>query len=542
MTPPWGINWQRYHADRQDMPHIEKMQYKSFTTYKGMWDNRDFVNELLSVARKDAIFLDRDHAKSEEKDDQWKNDPALKGRNHADDWAQKVKAGQVFTPLDRTFFLGINEPDSNQFQRVIDAYNEAYCRRMAEHGLRAAAYSFGVGHPSTVGLQPKTPPDWSWYAASAAAILEGHHIAATHEYGAPDGYGWEYWCNRISFCPYPFDVVYDECGIDYGVVDSGNLKGWSEFMDGPAYCRWLDGFQAGMAERAHTRKVNVLAYNIFGFDHGSSDEKDWHSFDIRPIRPLLEAYQWTVVAPPSAPTPPQPPTKPTRAYVIAPAGARLRAQPNTDADTLAIAPYSDEVSIIGVESTPGWVRVRYGNKEGYMASRWISLHAPEPLPAPTEPPPQPEQPSGDTWARSLAFVRRWEGGWADDPNDPGGATNKGITIGAYTRWREAHGQPVPTKDDLRNISDAEVEQIYREWYWLPSSADTLPFPMCLAVFDLAVNGGIGRAQEAFAAVGHSNFLAYMAWRLDWYTRISGWKHFGAGWTRRVADLLKEASI
>jgi hypothetical protein len=293
MTPPWGINWQRYHADRQDMPHIERMGYRSFTIYEWMWNNRDFCNELLSVARQDAIFLNRDHPLSEEKDDWWKSDPAGKGRAHADDWAQKVRDNKVHTPLDRTYFLGLNEPDSEHFQRQIDAYNDAYCRRMTEHGLRVAAYSFGVGHPSTVGLQPKAPVDWSWYEASASAILEGDHIAAFHEYGEPNGYGWGYWCNRILACPYPFRVVFDECGIDNGVLQSGQLYGWAKYLKPEEYLLWLDGFQKGMAERAILRKVKILGYNIFSFDHGSGKSKDWHSFDIRPLRSLLEAYQWS---------------------------------------------------------------------------------------------------------------------------------------------------------------------------------------------------------------------------------------------------------
>lgn len=294
MTPPWGINWQSYHKDQQDMPHVERMGYRSFTIYEWMWSDRGFCNELLSVARQDAIFLDRDHPLSEQKDDEWKRDPAGKGRKHADEWAQKVREGRVYTPLDRTYFLGLNEPDSEHFQRQIDAYNEAYCRRMAEHGLRAAAYSFGVGHPSTVDLQPKNPVDWSWYEASAAAILEGNHIAAFHEYGAPGNYGWGYWCNRISHCPYPFDAILDECGIDHGVLKSGYLYGWAIALKPEEYVAWLDGFQLGMAQRVHTRKVKIKAYNIFSFDHGRGETKDWHSFDIRPLRALLEAYQWSV--------------------------------------------------------------------------------------------------------------------------------------------------------------------------------------------------------------------------------------------------------
>ena len=62
----------------------------------------------------------------------------------------------------------------------------------------------------------------------------------------------------------------------------------------------------------------------------------------------------------------------------------------------------------------------------------------------------------------------------------------------------------------------------------------------LAHFDLAVNGGVGRAQQAYTAVGH-DFVRYMAWRLAWYTRIPGWQHFGAAWVRRCAALMEEGA-
>lgn len=157
-------------------------------------------------------------------------------------------------------------------------------------------------------------------------------------------------------------------------------------------------------------------------------------------------------------------------------------------------------------------------------------------PTPVEPP----EPQGDTWQRCLAYVRRWEGGWADHPADPGGATNKGITIGTYTRWRQAHGQPDPTKDDLRAISDAEVNQIYFEWYWLASGADKLPWPLCLAHFDTAVNAGPGRAAEMLTKSG-GNFLAYMGHLMIWYTQIPGFETFGRAWIRRRAEILLEAA-
>lgn len=242
----------------------------------------------------------------------------------------------------------------------------------------------------------------------------------------------------------------------------------------------------------------------------------------------------TVAVPSQPPAPPIEPGEPTPAYVKVTSGANIRSEPKTGKVLIAV-PYGDQVAIVGIDPVSGWNMVRYRSTIGWMSPDLVQGEPVEVKPEPT----QPEQ--GDKWQRSIAFVRRWEGGWADDPNDPGGATNKGITIGTFAAWREQHGQPEPTKDDLRALTDEEANRIFFEWYWLPSGADKLPWPTCLAVLDLAVNGGTGRAREAFAAVGHNNFMAYMAWRLDWYTRIDGWKHFGTAWARRVADLMREAT-
>ena len=165
------------------------------------------------------------------------------------------------------------------------------------------------------------------------------------------------------------------------------------------------------------------------------------------------------------------------------------------------------------------------------------LKAMSPLPqVPGVVQPGPPQ-AGDIWQRTLAFVLLQEGGWSDHPADPGGATNMGITMGTFTAWRQAHGQPAPSKDDLRAISDAEVEQIYRERYWNPSGASGLPWPLCLLIMDTAVLHGVGAATTWFNEVG-PNPYAFAAKRLRVYTNSSNWKFFGAGWVNRVASLLK----
>src|SRR5690606_3723314 len=126
------------------------------------------------------------------------------------------------------------------------------------------------------------------------------------------------------------------------------------------------------------------------------------------------------------------------------------------------------------------------------------------------------------------------------PNDPGGATNKGITIGTFTRWRTSRGLPAPTVDDLRNLTDAEANQIYYEWYWKASGSDKLPWPVCLANFDTAVNAGVGRAQGMLEK-RNGTFLSYMGYLIGWYTEIPNFEHFGRAWRRRRAETFLEAA-
>lgn len=90
---------------------------------------------------------------------------------------------------------------------------------------------------------------------------------------------------------------------------------------------------------------------------------------------------------------------------------------------------------------------------------------------------------------ALAFTLSQEGGWSDRADDPGGPTNQGITLATWQAvWGDAE-----TKDDLRRMTDAQRDAIYRARYWNETRADDLPAGVDLAVFDLAVNAGPGVA-------------------------------------------------
>jgi len=150
-----------------------------------------------------------------------------------------------------------------------------------------------------------------------------------------------------------------------------------------------------------------------------------------------------------------------------------------------------------------------------------------------------------------------EGGWADHPKDPGGATMKGVTIGTFRRY-----YPNATKDDLRAISDADLRMIYRDGYWTPVKGDDLPIGVDLAVFDYGVNAGPGRSirhlqrvvgatsdgkigPKTLAAVKDAAPLDVIkgvcAARLSFKQGLKTWGVFGRGWSRRVAEVEAKAA-
>lgn len=150
----------------------------------------------------------------------------------------------------------------------------------------------------------------------------------------------------------------------------------------------------------------------------------------------------------------------------------------------------------------------------------------------------------------LKITLAHEGGWADHPKDPGGATMKGVTLATYRRYR-----PGASKADLRAISDDDLVRVYRDGFWNKVSGELLPFGVDLVTFDAAVNSGPGRAARWLqAAVGakqdgeigpatlrgisdpKSAIQRMCAKRLGFVQGLKTWGTFGRGWSRRIADI------
>lgn len=90
----------------------------------------------------------------------------------------------------------------------------------------------------------------------------------------------------------------------------------------------------------------------------------------------------------------------------------------------------------------------------------------------------------------LQIVLGFEGGYSDHEADKGGRTNWGIT---ESTLKEARKCGIVGHSDITRLKIHEAAAIYEALYWTPSRADEMPAPLDLAVFDCAVNHGVGGA-------------------------------------------------
>lgn len=143
-----------------------------------------------------------------------------------------------------------------------------------------------------------------------------------------------------------------------------------------------------------------------------------------------------------------------------------------------------------------------------------------------------------------------EGGYVNNPKDPGGETRYGVSKRSYP------------DEDIANLTLERAKALYKRDFWDRAQCDKLPQALAFQVFDAAVNSGIGQSirflQRAvgvaddgqlgplsIAAIQRrdcSEIIArFNAERLEFMTKLSVWDQFGRGWARRIAANLKEAT-
>ncbi|MBN9333247.1 glycosyl hydrolase 108 family protein [Devosia sp.] len=163
----------------------------------------------------------------------------------------------------------------------------------------------------------------------------------------------------------------------------------------------------------------------------------------------------------------------------------------------------------------------------------------------------------ERFEKCLGEVLRHEGGYVDHPDDPGGATNLGITRKTLARWRKVSPWTALPNAEVQALTRGEAALIYRANYWNTCSAGSMPRGIDLALFDFAVNSGPDRAVRvlqaalgvaADGAVGPVTLAAAQAAdakrainglcdkRLSFLRGLASFSVFGRGWTRRVAEI------
>ena len=201
----------------------------------------------------------------------------------------------------------------------------------------------------------------------------------------------------------------------------------------------------------------------------------------------------------------------------------------------------------------------------FPKARLLGFRWPQDKPATRAAPSLPAPKSDALFDQALGHVLEMEGGFTDDPYDPGGPTNRGITLKVFADWK---GVPLDEKTgpalqaELRRIPEAAVRDIYFARYWAPAHCAELAAALAFFHFDAAVNHGVTGAMRllqravgtdadgeigpntraAIAGLSVDAILArYAETRRARYRELHHFWRFGRGWLARVDTTLARAA-
>lgn len=124
---------------------------------------------------------------------------------------------------------------------------------------------------------------------------------------------------------------------------------------------------------------------------------------------------------------------------------------------------------------------------------------------------------------AFGIVVGLEGGYVNDPKDPGGETKYGISKRRYPNI------------DIPRLTLDEAKAIYFRDYWNSEGCDKLEWTEALLVFDCAVNGGHPqRWLQMYAGQSAGDFaIAFQAEHIQYLASLPNWAHEARGWARRL---------
>lgn len=142
----------------------------------------------------------------------------------------------------------------------------------------------------------------------------------------------------------------------------------------------------------------------------------------------------------------------------------------------------------------------------------------------------------DFFKIALKFVLAQEGGYSNDPDDNGGATNFGITQGTYNNYRQKSGLKA---ENVKKITLKEAEDIYYQNYWLACGCQNMSKVFALLCFDTAVNMGVSTAKTFLKKALWKYPEIFLLSRIEKYAKIAknpSQRKFLLGWLNRTFRL------
>lgn len=161
--------------------------------------------------------------------------------------------------------------------------------------------------------------------------------------------------------------------------------------------------------------------------------------------------------------------------------------------------------------------------------------------------------------QAFAIVVGTEGGYTDDPADPGNWTGRACGAGRCLGTKFGISAASYPGLSIADLTVADAETIYQRDYWERVHGGELPPALALLVFDAAVNNGVGRAVRwlqmalgvaadgvmgdatlgavaARSGDGAALLAEFQAQRLAFMAGLPTWRTFGLGWARRLCRL------
>lgn len=175
---------------------------------------------------------------------------------------------------------------------------------------------------------------------------------------------------------------------------------------------------------------------------------------------------------------------------------------------------------------------------------------------------------------AIPHTLAWEGGLVNHPNDPGGLTNRGITIGTFLKFAKPVLGINATEANLINLTIDQAKKIYKVAYWDSITGDVINSQDVANIyFDMRVNAGTNAVRLMQSSLREMGYLVtvdsvhgpqtlqainnappvelytlYKANRIKYYQAIAtarpSLQVFLKGWLNRVAsfpDLVKKKS-